>query len=238
MMKKSILMCAVLTLGTATATVAAPVELSDETKRNSVIWGSIVTGAVAAGPLGAMAGVIAGSWLGEKVESAGQVEETEQELASAKAQASELSQKLAEAVLADQNRRQHDYQQIALEQLQLELLFKTGASELTLAAQLRMSLLASLLNEQPELMVRLDGHADPRGDANYNQSLTDKRVQTVQDFLIVKGVAAERFNAHSFGASQSSATEGDYDSYALERVVKVQLSNQSSQEDFAQAAMP
>jgi len=237
MMKKSTLMCALLTLGTATTAVAAPVEISDETKRNSVIWGSIATGAVAAGPLGAMAGVIAGSWLGEKVESAGQVEDAEQELARAKAQAEELTQKLAEAEIADQNRRQHDYQQIALEQLQLELLFKTGASELTLAAQLRMSLLASLLNEYPELMIRLDGHADPRGDANYNRTLSGNRVQTVQNFLIAKGVAAERFSAHSHGASQTSAIQGDYDSYALERVVKVQLSNQASQESFAQAAM-
>jgi len=238
MMKKAILMSAILTMGTATAAVAAPVEISDEAKRDTVIWGSFVTGAVAGGPLGAIAGVIAGSWLGEKIETAGQVEDAAEKLAQAKAQADELSQQLAEAEISAQNHQQHEYHQMALEQLQLELLYKTGASELTLAAQLKMSLLASLLIEHPELIIRLDGHADPRGVDSYNQSLTDSRVQSVQDFLIAKGVAAERFSTHSYGASQSSAAPGDYDSYALERVVKVQLSNPASQEGFAQASMP
>ena len=230
-MKKTILMCAILSLGTITATTAsaASFEMSDESKRNGVVWGSIVTGAVAGGPLGALVGTIAGSWLGEKVEDAGQVDEIEQELAQANARADELSQQLAVSEAATR-----DYQDFALQQLQLELLFKTGASELTLPAQLKMSLLASLLNEHPELMIRLDGHADPRGDANYNQMLTDKRVQSVQGFLIAKGVAPERFSVLSHGASQSTAKKGDYDSYALERVVKVQLSTQPAQESFAQ----
>jgi outer membrane protein OmpA-like peptidoglycan-associated protein len=238
MMKKAILMSAILTMGTATSAVAAPVEMSDEAKRDTVIWGSLVTGAVAGGPLGAMVGVIAGSWLGEKIEAAGQVEDVEDELARARAQANELSQQLAEAEMSAQSYQQHVYKQIALEQLQLELLFKTGVSELTVADQLKMSLLASLLVEHPELKIRLDGHADPRGDESYNQSLTDNRVQSVQDFLIAKGVAAERFTAYSHGASLSSAIAGDYDSYALERVVKVQLSSQIAQDSVAQASMP
>lgn len=233
MMKKVMLMCAVLTLGTASVAEARSIEMSDEAKRDTVIWGSFVTGAVAAGPLGAMVGVIAGSWLGEKVEIAGQVEDAKAELTRTKAQADELSRKLAAEMAG-----QYESQQTALEQLQLELLYKTGASELTVAAQLKMSLLASLLIEHPELMVRLDGHADPRGDANYNQGLTDSRIKSVQDFLVAKGVAAERFSAHSHGASQSSAAQGDYDSYALERVVKVQLSSEVVQESFAQNTMP
>jgi len=237
MMKKTMLMCAILTMGTATAAVATPVEMSDEAKRDTVIWGSLVTGAVAAGPLGAMVGVIAGSWLGEKVEAAGQVEQTEDKLARARTEADELLQKLAESEAAT-----NDYQQFALQQLQLELLFKTGVSELTIAAQLKMSLLASLLIEHPELIIRLDGHADPRGEKSYNQNLSEKRVQAVQGFLIAKGVAGDRFSSHSHGASQSSATVGDYDDYALERVVKVQLSspakNQSQQDSYAQTSTP
>jgi len=237
MMKKTVLICAVLTLGTATAASATPFKISDEAKRDSVVLGTVAAGAVAGGPLGALVGAFAGSWLGEKVEAAGQVEEVEDELTRARAEAEELSQQLAESEAAA-----NDYQQFALQQLQLELLFKTGVSELTIAAQLKMSLLASLLIEHPELIIRLDGHADPRGDTSYNQNLSEKRVQAVQDFLIAKGVAGARFSSHSHGASQSSATVGDYDDYALERVVKVQLSspaqNQSQQDSFARAAMP
>jgi len=238
MMNKAILMSAILTMGMATAAVAAPVEMSDEAKRDTVIWSSFVTGAVAAGPLGAMVGVIAGSWLGEKVEAAGQVEDMEDELARTKGQAAALSRQLAAAEVSARSHQRHEYKQIALEQLQLELLFKTGVSELTVAAQLKMSLLASLLIEHPELMIRLDGYADPRGDANYNHTLSENRVQAVRTFLVAKGVDSERLSAYSHGASRSSATKGDYDSYALERVVKLQLSNQSSQDSYAQTSMP
>lgn len=234
-MKKSILICSILTAGITASTSASAWEISDETKQSGVVLGTVATGALAGGPLGALLGAFAGSWLGEQVATADQVESVESELADARAEADLLSRKLAASEEAS-----NDYQQFALQQLQLELLFKTGASELTLPAQLKMSLLASLLLEQPKLMVRLDGYADPRGDANYNQTLSAKRVQVVQEFLITKGVAPERFTIHSHGASQSQATLGDYDDYALERVVKVELSNpaQNQQQDLVQTVMP
>lgn len=229
-MKKTILICTILGLGAITASTAsaATLEISDETKGNSVIWGSIATGAAIGGPLGALVGTIAGSWMGEKVKEAGQVEDAEEALAKANARVDELYQKLASS-----KTETNSYQQFTLQELQLELLFKTGASELTLPAQLKMGLLANLLIEHPELMIRLDGHTDPRGGTTYNQTLSDDRVQAVQNFLIDKGIPVERFSVHSHGASQSTATKDDYDSYALERVVKVQLSKQQTQDAYA-----
>lgn len=46
-------MCALLSLSATSAANAAAVELSDESKRNSVARGSIATGAIAGGSLGA-----------------------------------------------------------------------------------------------------------------------------------------------------------------------------------------
>lgn len=240
-MKKSMLMGAVLSAGVASSTVAAPLQMSDQGKRDSVVFGTIATGALAGGPLGALFGAFAGSWLGEQVAAADQLDDSVAELANANAATEALAKKLAETEAAVS-----DDQPFALRQLQLELLFKTGVSELTLSAQLKMSLLASLLVEHPELMIRLDGYADPRGDQRFNQTLSEKRVQAVQAFLQAKGVAVERFSSFSHGASQSSAAAGDYDDYALERVVKVQMSSsastksrhQSLSDSFAQVAMP
>ncbi|MEZ5524045.1 MAG: OmpA family protein [Pseudomonadales bacterium] len=227
-MKKTILMCAILGLGSVTAATASAdsFELSDESKRNGVIWGSIVTGAVAAGPLGALAGTIAGSWLGEKVETAGQLEETEQALAEAHAQAEELSKQLAGTTKPVS-------QPINLEGLQLELLFKTGERRLNESGTEKISELAKLMKQHPELQVYLEGHTDPRGNTDYNQALSENRLQTVAGILQDKGIDSRRIRSHAFGASQSSATKGDYDSYALERVVKIQLSRQPAPENYA-----
>jgi len=228
-MKKMILMCAILSFGTATTVAADPIELSDEAKRNSVIWGSIATGAAAGGPLGAMAGVIAGVWLGEKVEEAGRVDAVKEQLADANNHATKLSQQLAQAEIPVQ-----PYEQVALERLYLELLFKTGDSQLTASGQERIANLASLLLKHPEVHIRLDGHTDPRGNADYNQTLSENRVQTIVELLVANGIANDRIVTNSHGADQSSAVTGDYDGYALERVVKIQLSKGGVQDSYAQ----
>lgn len=232
-MKKPILICALLSLSAATAANAASVEFSDESKRNGVVWGSIATGAIAGGPLGAMAGVVAGMWLGDKVGEADQLESVETQLAEANQRASDLSQKLTQSKTIVE-----DYDQVALDLLQLELLFKTGESQLTVSGQERMTYLASLLGKRTELNIRLDGYADPRGNASYNQALSEQRVQAVVDLLIANGIESNRINTYSHGDSQSSASSGDYDSYALERVVKIELSKAETQDSFAQASMP
>lgn len=232
-MKKILLMCAILSLSAATAANAASIEFSDESKRNSVVWGSIATGAVAGGPIGAMAGVVAGMWLGDKVGEAGKLESVETQLAEASHRVNDLSQQLTQSETIVQG-----YDQAALDLLQLELLFRTGETQLTASGQERMAYVASLLAKRTELNIRLDGYADPRGNADYNQALSEQRVQAVVDLLIANGIESSRIKSYSHGDSQSSAPNGDYDSYALERVVKIELSKSDTQDSFAQASMP
>ncbi len=228
-MKKAMLMTAAICLGTATHAYADPIELSGDTKRISVFTGSFITGAVAGGPLGAVAGMIAGAWLGDQVQEADRVDGLEKQLAQADDQVSSLAYQLAQA-----ERTTQEFAQIALEQLQLELLFKTGDSALTTTGQQRMNHLAQFLVDNPELNIRLDGYADPRGDAGYNLLLSEERVASVASLLQQQGVVRDRIVMQSHGASQSSAKEGDYDGYALERVVKIQLTQGGEQSTIAQ----
>ena len=113
--------------------------------------------------------------------------------------------------------------ELALEELQLELLFKTGQSLISDAGIARLQVLADVMNNNHNLDLRLDGFADPRGDAEYNQQLSDLRVQAVVKALVLAGLDPARINSFSHGDSQSQAAEGDLDSYALERVVRIEL---------------
>ena len=223
---------AALVLPTVQSAAAAEVNRNTEAKRAGVVMGSFITGAVAGGPVGALAGMFAGAWLGDKVETADRVETVEAKLTQASQQVDDLSLQLTEA-----QKLSRKYAQVALDQLQLELLFKTGDGQLTRSGQRRLVTLADFLVKNPELNIRLDGYADPRGGADYNLALSDARVKSVEQLLVEKGVEPTRIEATAHGASESSAVSGDYDGYALERVVKIQLIRGDSPDAVAQVTI-
>jgi outer membrane protein OmpA-like peptidoglycan-associated protein len=64
----------------------------------------------------------------------------------------------------------------------------------TLAADFK-----SYLKYEPDAHLILGGHADPRGSAEYNKALTQRRVERTKNFLVEHGVPADHFETRSFG---------------------------------------
>jgi outer membrane protein OmpA-like peptidoglycan-associated protein len=59
---------------------------------------------------------------------------------------------------------------------------------------------AETLKANPQLvLIEIQGHADERGDDDFNMRLTDDRAHAVQAYLVGKGVAAERLRARGYG---------------------------------------
>jgi outer membrane protein OmpA-like peptidoglycan-associated protein len=73
----------------------------------------------------------------------------------------------------------------------------------------------------PDIYIRLDGFADERGDADYNQVLSQKRVDYVREQLISAGVESSRISVAAHG--EAPAQDDTPDSYALERRVSLHL---------------
>jgi outer membrane protein OmpA-like peptidoglycan-associated protein len=59
------------------------------------------------------------------------------------------------------------------------------------------------LGMRPEAHLTLEGHADPRGSAKYNQILTERRVDRTKNFLIRQGVPAANLEVKAFGDEQN-----------------------------------
>lgn len=59
---------------------------------------------------------------------------------------------------------------------------------------------AEFLSAHPELKVSINGHADPQGDALYNQHLAKQRASYVADLLARQGVKSEQMEVLSWGA--------------------------------------
>lgn len=64
--------------------------------------------------------------------------------------------------------------------------------------------LAENLRLNPGIRVQLASHTDCRGNDNYNLELSQKRAQSVVDYLITAGIEASRLSARGFGESQPS----------------------------------
>jgi outer membrane protein OmpA-like peptidoglycan-associated protein len=59
------------------------------------------------------------------------------------------------------------------------------------------------LETKPDAHLTLEGHADPRASVEYNQALTERRVERVQRFLIEHGVPAANLETKAFGKQQN-----------------------------------
>jgi outer membrane protein OmpA-like peptidoglycan-associated protein len=74
--------------------------------------------------------------------------------------------------------------------------------ELTPNARLVVDTLAEMLRINPAIQLVLSAHTDCRGDDDYNLTLSQKRAQSVVDYLITKGIAKSRLEAMGFGETQ------------------------------------
>lgn len=101
----------------------------------------------------------------------------------------------------------------------MDLLFRTDEHVLADSTGGRLWTLAKTLATMPDIQVQLDGFADERGAADYNQTLSQKRVDFVRDQLIAAGIDASRISQVAHG--ESVAQDDSVDSFALERRVSL-----------------
>ena len=59
--------------------------------------------------------------------------------------------------------------------------------------------LVKLLNENPNVTIELSAHCDYKGSAEYNKRLSQRRAETVVDYLKKSGIAADRLTPVGYG---------------------------------------
>jgi outer membrane protein OmpA-like peptidoglycan-associated protein len=59
------------------------------------------------------------------------------------------------------------------------------------------------LQAKPDASLTLEGHADPRGSLEYNQGLSERRVDRVKRFLVGQGVPAASLQTKAFGKQEN-----------------------------------
>ncbi|MGB7933514.1 MAG: peptidoglycan-associated lipoprotein Pal [Gammaproteobacteria bacterium] len=80
---------------------------------------------------------------------------------------------------------------------------------------------ATYLNDHPEQMVTLEGHADERGSPEYNIGLGDRRGQAVKRAFELQGVPAQQITVVSYGEEKPAAEGHSEAAYRLNRRVEI-----------------
>ncbi|MBI4367527.1 MAG: OmpA family protein [Deltaproteobacteria bacterium] len=101
--------------------------------------------------------------------------------------------------------------------------FHTARHDLTPAARRTLSENVAMLQDEPALKVRIEGHTDHRGSVEYNQALSERRAESVRAFFIANGIQAGRLQVWAFGETQPEVPNTSAHNMWLNRRVVVQI---------------
>ncbi len=103
--------------------------------------------------------------------------------------------------------------------------FESNSDQLVSGTESVLNDAAATLVKYPEITVEVEGHTDSVGAAQYNESLSARRAETVRDYLIAKGVSADRITARGYGESQPIADNDTVEGKAANRRVVLRITD-------------
>lgn len=95
--------------------------------------------------------------------------------------------------------------------------FKYDDSALTEEAREVLSKNSTVLKKQSSGRIIVEGHTDERGTNEYNIALGERRAKATRDYLVAKGVSADRLMTKSWGEEKPAETGQTEKAYAKNR---------------------
>jgi outer membrane protein OmpA-like peptidoglycan-associated protein len=108
-----------------------------------------------------------------------------------------------------------------------DVLFDTNKYTLKPNAQVSLAKVATILTLYPNLRVQVEGYTDSTGAPAYNQTLSENRADSVQNFLVQNGVPQGNVSAQGFGATNFVADNGTASGRQQNRRVNLVVSGAS-----------
>jgi len=102
-----------------------------------------------------------------------------------------------------------------------DVLFDTGSYTLKPGAREKLAKISGILLAHPGLTLEIEGHTDSVGTDEFNQQLSERRADSVRDFLAENGVPATTITARGFGKTQPVATNDTVDGRQRNRRVEL-----------------
>ena len=87
-----------------------------------------------------------------------------------------------------------------------DVLFDTGSYTLKPGAREKLAKISGIVLAHPGLNLQIEGHTDSVGSDEFNQQLSERRADSVRDFLAEQGVPGSAISARGFGKTQPVAS--------------------------------
>lgn len=81
----------------------------------------------------------------------------------------------------------------------IRILFETNSATLLPASYEILDEVASVMEQNGRIRIRVEGHTDNVGKADYNKDLSARRAAAVRDYLVQKGLGDERLESAGCG---------------------------------------
>jgi outer membrane protein OmpA-like peptidoglycan-associated protein len=106
-----------------------------------------------------------------------------------------------------------------------DVLFTTGRSDLKAGSVANLDRLVTFLGQAPDRSVRIEGHTDNRGGQELNQVLSQRRAESVANYLTGRGVAVARVTSVGEGYNAPVADNNTEAGRQANRRVEVIIQN-------------
>jgi peptidoglycan-associated lipoprotein len=84
-------------------------------------------------------------------------------------------------------------------------------------AEQRLMRKLAVLRANPEVRLRIEGHADERGSIEYNVALGQRRAEAARDWLVGFGIAPNRLETVSWGEDRPLVRASNEEAWAMNR---------------------
>jgi len=111
----------------------------------------------------------------------------------------------------------------AVEMAAQDILFKLGSFELLPSSYEALDEVVKILAENPDYLLDIEGHSDSIGSARINKLLSARRAGTIFDYLVSKGIQADRILTIGYGSEKPIADNSTEEGRSKNRRVELKI---------------
>ena len=108
-------------------------------------------------------------------------------------------------------------------EIKQQVKYQTGKFKVLPASYTLRNEVVQVLNDYPKMRVRIEGHTDNVGGESFNLKLSQRRAESVREYLVGKGIAEDRLEAAGYGLTRPIASNRTAKGRAQNRRTEFQI---------------
>ncbi|MEQ9413191.1 MAG: OmpA family protein [Cyclobacteriaceae bacterium] len=104
-----------------------------------------------------------------------------------------------------------------------ELIFEQGRAKIGAKSYAELDKVVTMINQNPNMVIQLEGHTDTRGNPKANLKLSESRVEAVKDYLVSKKIPKSKVKTKAFGGTAPISREDSEEAHRLNRRVELRI---------------